>query len=146
MVRTKERAGASSFSKGKGKQPEQQPKKRRYLAKDDDSESDEEQVMELDPADKQRWEAGPLDDQPEEWQPTLFNDRMNCLKNKAAAFICEREVREVEFGPFNVFSQFRALGWEAALNCYDKDNKNLFMDEIQEWMATLTCNTYERPS
>ncbi|KAJ0668958.1 hypothetical protein HanPI659440_Chr17g0695571 [Helianthus annuus] len=71
---------------------------------------------------------------------------MNRLKDKAAAFICEREVREVEFGPFNVFTKFRALGWEAALNCYDKDNKNLFMDEIQEWMATLTCNKYEKPS
>ncbi|KAJ0581188.1 hypothetical protein HanHA300_Chr04g0138091 [Helianthus annuus] len=146
MVRTKERAGASS-SKGKGKQPEQQPKKRRYLGRDDDSEdSDEEEVTELDPGDKPKWKAGPLDDQPEEWQPTLFNDRMNKLKDKADAFICEREVREVEFGPLNVFAQFRALGWEATLNCSDKDNKNLFMAEIQEWMATLSCNTYEKPS
>ncbi|MFS7955018.1 hypothetical protein Hanom_Chr07g00637511 [Helianthus anomalus] len=55
---------------------------------------------------------------------------MNRLKDKAAAFICEREVREVEFRPFNVFAQFRALGWEAALNYYDKDNKNLFMNKI----------------
>ncbi|KAJ0728128.1 hypothetical protein HanLR1_Chr07g0238081 [Helianthus annuus] len=144
MVRTKEKAGASS---SKGKQPEKQPKKRRYLGRDDDSDDrDEEEVMELDPAEKPKWEAGPLDDQPEEWQPTLFNDRMNRLKDKAATFICEREVREVEFGPFNVFAQFRALGWEAALNCYDKDNKNLFMAEIQEWMATLTCNKYDKLS
>ncbi|MFS8033787.1 hypothetical protein Hanom_Chr17g01573661 [Helianthus anomalus] len=146
MVRTKEKAGASSSSRGNGKQPEQQTKKRRYLGRNDDSESDEEEMMELDPADKPRWEAGPLDDQPEEWQPTLFNDRMNKLKDKVAAFICEREVREVEFGPFNVFAQLRALGWEVALNCYDKDNKNLFMNEIQEWMATLTCNKYGRLS
>ncbi|MFS7969410.1 hypothetical protein Hanom_Chr09g00808871 [Helianthus anomalus] len=100
-------------------------------------------MMELDPTDKPRWEAGPLDDQPEEWQPTLFNDRMNKLKDKVAAFICEREVREVAF---NVFAQFRTLGWEAALNFYDKDNKNLFMNEIPEWMATLTCTKYERLS
>ncbi|KAM0021975.1 hypothetical protein Hdeb2414_s0023g00623311 [Helianthus debilis subsp. tardiflorus] len=130
MVRTKDKAGASS---SKGKQPEKQPKKRRYLGRDDDSEEEEE--IELDPADKPKWETGPLDDQPKEWQPTLFNDRMNRFKDKAAAFICEREVREVEFGPFNVFYKFRALGWEATLNCYDKDNKNLFMNEIQEWMA-----------
>ncbi|KAJ0796194.1 hypothetical protein HanPI659440_Chr04g0159371 [Helianthus annuus] len=90
MGKTKERPGSSS-SKGKGKQPEQQPKKRKYLGRDDDSDSDEEEVMELDPADKPKWEAGPLDEQPEEWQPTLFNDRMNRLKDKAAAFICERE-------------------------------------------------------
>ncbi|KAM0037545.1 hypothetical protein Hdeb2414_s0013g00404461 [Helianthus debilis subsp. tardiflorus] len=102
--------------------------------------------MELDSADKPKWEAGLLDDQPEEWQPTLFNDRMNRLKDKADAFICEREVREVEFGPFNVFAQFRDLGWEAALNCYDKNNKNLFMPKIQEWMATLTCKKYDKPS
>ncbi|MFS7968340.1 hypothetical protein Hanom_Chr09g00796301 [Helianthus anomalus] len=70
MVRTKEKAGSSS---SKGKQPEKQPKKRRYLGRDDDS--DEEEVMELDPADKPKWEAGSLDDQPEEWHPTLFNDR-----------------------------------------------------------------------
>ncbi|KAM0062377.1 hypothetical protein Hdeb2414_s0004g00147451 [Helianthus debilis subsp. tardiflorus] len=141
MVRTKDKAGASS---SKGKQAETQLKKWRYLGTDDD-ESDEEEMMELDPADKPKWEAGPLDDQPEEWQPTLFNDRMNRLKDKATAFICEREVREMEFGPFNVFAKFRALGWEAALNCYDKDNKNLFMNEIQEWMATLTCNKYDWP-
>ncbi|MFS7952338.1 hypothetical protein Hanom_Chr07g00605791 [Helianthus anomalus] len=102
--------------------------------------------IEFDPEDKPVWEAGPLDDQPIEWQPTLFNDRMNHLKDKEVAFICEKVVREVEFGPFNVFPRFRALGWEAALNCYDKDNNNLFKDEIQEWMATLKCNKYSKPS
>ncbi|KAF5818127.1 hypothetical protein HanXRQr2_Chr02g0061231 [Helianthus annuus] len=71
---------------------------------------------------------------------------MNLLKDKVAAFICEREVREVEFGPFNMFARFRALGWEAALSCYEKDNKNLFKDEIHEWMATLTCNKYDKLS
>ncbi|KAM0063366.1 hypothetical protein Hdeb2414_s0003g00090081 [Helianthus debilis subsp. tardiflorus] len=134
----KEIVGSSS------KQAETQPKKRRYLGRDYDS--DEEEEIELDSEDKPVWEAVPLDDQPIEWQPTLFNDHMNRLKDKAAAFICEREVREVEFGPFNVFARFRALGWEAALSCYDKDNKNLFKDEIQEWIATLTCNEYNKPS
>ncbi|MFS7888902.1 hypothetical protein Hanom_Chr00s000002g01600491 [Helianthus anomalus] len=134
----KEIAGSSS------KQAETQPKKRRYLGRDDGS--DEEEEIELDPADKPKWEVGPLDDQPEEWQPTLFNDHMNWLKDKAVAFICEREVREVEFVLFNVFSRFRALGWETALSCYDKDSKNLFKDEIQEWMATLRCNEYSKPS
>ncbi|MFS7930676.1 hypothetical protein Hanom_Chr04g00347071 [Helianthus anomalus] len=133
MVRTKDKAGASSSSK----QAETQPRKRRYIGRDDDI--DEQEEFELDPADKPKWEAGPLDDQPEECQPTLFNDCMNRLKDKMDAFICEREVREVEFGPFNVFARFRALGWEAALNGFDKDSKNLFKDEIQEWIATLKC-------
>ncbi|KAJ0744042.1 hypothetical protein HanPI659440_Chr10g0382851 [Helianthus annuus] len=83
--------------------------------------------------------------QPIEWQATLFHDRMNLLKDRAAAFRCEKEVKEVEFGPFNVFDRFRALGWEAALSCYDRDNKNLFKEEIQEWMATLTCPSYSKP-
>ena len=87
MVKTKEKAGSSSSSsKGKGKQVEQQPQKRQYLGRVDESESEEE--MELDPTKKPRWESGPLDEQPDEWQPTLFHDSMNRLKNKAAAFIC----------------------------------------------------------
>ncbi|MFS8004773.1 hypothetical protein Hanom_Chr13g01229701 [Helianthus anomalus] len=134
-------------SKGKAvegsssQQAEAQQKKWRLVLGED---SDEEEQY-LDPADKPVWEAVPLDDQPIEWQPTLFNDRMDRLKDKAASFICEKEVKEVEFGSFNVFARFRALGWEAALNCYDRDNMNLFKDEIQEWMATLICNKYNKP-
>ncbi|MFS7928721.1 hypothetical protein Hanom_Chr04g00324091 [Helianthus anomalus] len=98
----KEHVGSSS-------QPaESQQKKWRYLGRDDDN--DEKEEIELDPEDKPVWEAGPLDDQSIEWQPTLFNDRMNHLKDKAAVFICEKEVKEVAFGPFNVFARFRALG------------------------------------
>ncbi|KAJ0788575.1 hypothetical protein HanPI659440_Chr05g0193321 [Helianthus annuus] len=94
----KEHAGSSS------QQAETQPKKRRYLERDDDSDEEEELDLDLDLADKPKWEAGPLDDQPIEWQPTLFNDHIYRLKDKAAAFICEKEVKEVEFGPFNVFA------------------------------------------
>ncbi|KAJ0638814.1 hypothetical protein HanHA300_Chr00c0041g0694401 [Helianthus annuus] len=70
---------------------------------------------------------------------------MNKLKDRGAAFICEKEVREDDFGPFNVIDRFKALGWEAALKCYDNDNKNLFKEEIQEWMATLRCPKYNKP-
>ncbi|MFS8015942.1 hypothetical protein Hanom_Chr15g01362651 [Helianthus anomalus] len=70
---------------------------------------------------------------------------MNKLKDKQAAFICDKEVREVNFGSFNVINQFKTLGWEAALNCYDKDSKNLFMEEIQEWVSTLRCPRYSKP-
>ncbi|MFS7967043.1 hypothetical protein Hanom_Chr09g00781071 [Helianthus anomalus] len=52
MVRTKDKAGAGS---SKIKQAEKQPKKRRYLGRDDDSKEEEE--IELD-----QWETGPLDD------------------------------------------------------------------------------------
>ncbi|MFS8024824.1 hypothetical protein Hanom_Chr16g01467911 [Helianthus anomalus] len=114
----KEHAGSSS-------RPEGNPQQKRRLNPGEDSDLEEEQYLDL--ADKPVWEAGPLDDQPIEWQPTLFNDHMNWLKDKAAAFICEKEVKE------------------AALNCYDRDNKSLFKDEIQERMATLTCPKYNKP-
>ncbi|KAJ0847101.1 hypothetical protein HanRHA438_Chr15g0732351 [Helianthus annuus] len=147
MVKTKEKAGSSSSSsKGKGKQVEQQPRKRQYIGRISESESGSEEEMELDPHDKPVWNSGPLDDQAKEWQPTLYHDSMNKLKNKAAAFICERDVREVEFQQFGVFDKFRALGWESALKCFDKDKSNLFMTEIQEWMATLKCHHFNKPS
>ncbi|MFS7965619.1 hypothetical protein Hanom_Chr09g00764341 [Helianthus anomalus] len=88
-------------------------------------EAEEKQYIDLE--DKPVWEAGPLDDQHIEWQPNLFNDRMNHLKYKAAAFICEKR----SYG-----------GGVWPLQC---DNKNLFKDEIQEWMATLTFNKYSKP-
>ncbi|KAI3786663.1 hypothetical protein L1987_40528 [Smallanthus sonchifolius] len=139
MGRTgKEHVGSSS-------NPDENPQRKRRLVRLADQDQDEEEEQQAGPGPKPKWEAGPLDDQPEYWQPILFHDRMNKLKDRAAAFICEREVKEDEFGPFNVFNRFRALGWEAALRCYDRDSKNLFKEEIQEWMATLTCPPYSKP-
>ncbi|KAJ0917706.1 hypothetical protein HanRHA438_Chr05g0209041 [Helianthus annuus] len=147
MARTKEQAGSSSSSsKGKGKQKEQPPRKRQYMGRVSESESEGEEEMELDPSEKPVWNSGSLDDQPEIWQPTLYNDCMNKLKNKAVAFICEKEVDEPQFGQFGVFAKFRALGWEGALKCFDKDKSNMFMTEIQEWIATLQCHNFNKPS
>ncbi|XP_035835805.1 uncharacterized protein LOC118484029 [Helianthus annuus] len=147
MAKTKEKPGSSSSSsRGKGKEKEQPSKKRQYLGRVSESESEEEEEMQLDPRDKPVWNSGSLDDQPEIWQPTLYNDCMNKLKNKAAAFICERDVDEPQLGQFGVYDKFRALGWEGALKCWDKDKSNLFLTEIQEWMATLKCHNFHRPS
>ncbi|KAL8249514.1 hypothetical protein R6Q59_006382 [Mikania micrantha] len=133
----KEHVGSSS-------NPAENPqRKRRLVCPADQDEEEEQQAIDAGP--KPKWEAGPLDDQPEYWQPILFHDRMNKLKDRAAAFICEKEVKENEFGPFNVFDRFRALGWDAALSCYDREGKNLFKEEIQEWMATLKCPSYRKP-
>ncbi|KAJ0467299.1 hypothetical protein HanIR_Chr14g0683791 [Helianthus annuus] len=140
----KEIAGSSS-------QPEDTlPKRRRWLVLQRDIEEeeeeeeepqhqqqhneDEEDVVDLKP----QWVAGSLDEQPERWQPALFHDKMNTLNDKREGFICEKEVREHDFGPLNVIKKFKALGWEAARQCYDRDDKNLFVDEIQEWMATYS--------
>ncbi|MFS7936608.1 hypothetical protein Hanom_Chr05g00417581 [Helianthus anomalus] len=65
--------------------------------------------------------SGSLDDHPDRWQLELFHDKMNSLKDKREAFIFEKE-------------------------CYDRDEKNLFADEIQEWMAILKCPPYTKAS
>ncbi|MFS7938515.1 hypothetical protein Hanom_Chr05g00440611 [Helianthus anomalus] len=74
---------------------------------------DKEEENVVDP--KPKWDFGPLDEQPEQWQPSLFHDQMNRLNDRPATFICEKEVREVDFGPFNVINRFKTLGWEVAL-------------------------------
>ncbi|MFS7911704.1 hypothetical protein Hanom_Chr02g00121201 [Helianthus anomalus] len=40
---------------------------------------------------------------------------------------------------------FKALGWEAALKCYDNEVKTMYDQQIQEWMATLECPPYKAP-
>jgi len=144
MAKTGEAAGASSSSRAKGKQLEKQYKRRKYAGRDDDSD-EEEEMVELNMQDKPKWESGSLNEKPMEWQAILFHDQMKKLQDRGGAFICERDVREVEFGPFKVFDRFRALGWEAALHCYDGNNKFLYLTQIEEWMATLQCNRYDRP-
>ncbi|XP_076959506.1 uncharacterized protein LOC143635604 [Bidens hawaiensis] len=128
---------------GSSSNPADQPKRRRLIFQRDDpeSEEEEEQIRE-----KPIWRSGSLADQPQEWQAELFHDQMNALRQRTDAFICEKEVREEEFGPFGVTAKFRELGWEAALKCYDKESTHLFNSEIQEWMATLRQVTGNHPS
>ncbi|KAJ0682193.1 hypothetical protein HanPI659440_Chr16g0644641 [Helianthus annuus] len=139
MVKTKGKAGASSSS-----QPEveaQQKKRGLIRAGDPDSEED---APPRSP--KPDWTSGSLLDQPVEWQTDLFHEQMNMLQQRKEAFICEKEIREVDFGPFGITDKFKALGWEAALKCYDGEGKNMYDGKIQEWMATLTCPPFKTPS
>jgi hypothetical protein len=78
------------------------------------------------------WKSGPLSDFPDDDQPAYFIDKMNTLINKKEGFICEKEVPDKQFGPFGVYNKFKALGWEAALKCYDGASKQLYMDKIEE--------------
>ncbi|KAJ0679450.1 hypothetical protein HanRHA438_Chr12g0569771 [Helianthus annuus] len=71
---------------------------------------------------------------------------MNKLKQRSEAFICEKEIREFDFGPFDIADKFKALGWEAALKCYDNEVKKMYDVRIQEWMATLECPLFKAPS
>ncbi|MFS7987466.1 hypothetical protein Hanom_Chr11g01023011 [Helianthus anomalus] len=71
---------------------------------------------------------------------------MNALTQRKEAFICEKEVRENDFGPFGITEKFKSLGWEGALKCYDGEGNNLYDVEIQEWIATLRCPPFKNPS
>ncbi|KAM0067002.1 hypothetical protein Hdeb2414_s0002g00055771 [Helianthus debilis subsp. tardiflorus] len=71
---------------------------------------------------------------------------MNKLQQWKEAFICEKEIREVDFGPFGITDKFRALGWEAALKCYDNEVKTMYDQQIQEWMAMLECPPFKAPN
>ncbi|KAJ0805028.1 hypothetical protein HanPI659440_Chr02g0044971 [Helianthus annuus] len=68
---------------------------------------------------------------------------MNKLQQRKEAFICEKEIREVDFGPFGITDKFKALGWEADLKCYDNEVKKMYDDRIQEWTATLECPPFK---
>ncbi|MFS8017691.1 hypothetical protein Hanom_Chr15g01383411 [Helianthus anomalus] len=122
MVITKGKAGASSSSQP---QAESQQEKRK--------------------GPKPEWTSGSLLEQPEEWRTELFNDQMNKLQQRKEAFVCEKEIREVDFGPFGIMDKFRALGWEAALKCYYNEVKTMYDQQIQEWMATLECPPFKSP-
>ncbi|KAJ0765067.1 hypothetical protein HanPI659440_Chr08g0299281 [Helianthus annuus] len=108
---------------GSSSQPENTQRKRRLFRLADQDEEEEQQQPQVDVGPKPKWDSGPLDDQPEYWQPILFHEQMNKLKDRATVFICEKKVREADFGLFNVIDLFKALGWEAASDCYDRDKK-----------------------
>ncbi|MFS7953453.1 hypothetical protein Hanom_Chr07g00618791 [Helianthus anomalus] len=71
---------------------------------------------------------------------------MNKLKQRSEAFICEKEIQEVDFGPFGITDKFKALCWEASLKCYDNEVKKIYGVQIQEWMATLDCPPFKAPN
>ncbi|MFS7902963.1 hypothetical protein Hanom_Chr01g00018001 [Helianthus anomalus] len=139
MVRTKDKAGASFSSQP---QAEAQQKKRR-LVRVGDLDSKEDAPLR---GPKPDWTSGSLLEQPEEWRTDLFHEQMNKFQQWKKVFICEKEIREVDFGPFGITDKFKALGWEAALKCYDNEVKTMYDQQIQEWMATLECPPFKAPN
>ncbi|KAF5781746.1 hypothetical protein HanRHA438_Chr11g0500151 [Helianthus annuus] len=131
MVRSKDKAGSSS---SKQPQVEEEQPRRRKLARIGDPGSEEDAPQR---GPKPDWTSGSLLDQPEERREDLFHEQMNKLKQKNEAFVCEKEIREADFGPFGITTKFKELGWGAALKCYDNEVKKMYDVQIQEWMATL---------
>ena len=75
---------------------------------------------------KPTWKGGSLTKYPVEWQAELFMDKMATLNNRLHGFMCEEEVDDPVFEIFGTIDKFKALGWEAALKCYD-DETNTFI-------------------
>ncbi|KAK9049070.1 hypothetical protein SSX86_031963 [Deinandra increscens subsp. villosa] len=93
-----------------------------------------------------KWKSGSLSQQPSNLREEFFRGKMNSLKDKTTGFLCEKDVPEKEFKPFGVIKKFKALGWEAALKTYDGESKRLYMEEIEDWVATLTLHVGTSPS
>ncbi|KAK9052264.1 hypothetical protein SSX86_028892 [Deinandra increscens subsp. villosa] len=93
-----------------------------------------------------QWKSGSLSQQPSPLREEFFRTKMNSLKDKTVGFICEKEVPENEFKPFGVIKKFKALGWEAALKCHDRETKKLYAEEIEDWVATLKLYQGSSPS
>ncbi|KAJ0525061.1 hypothetical protein HanHA300_Chr09g0307691 [Helianthus annuus] len=83
------------------------------------------------------WKSGSLNDFKKDLQVQFFNEKIKGIGDRKEAFICEREITDHEFRPFGIIQRFEALGWEAALKCYDGEKTSMYMDPIQEWMASL---------
>ncbi|KAJ0751617.1 hypothetical protein HanPI659440_Chr09g0314841 [Helianthus annuus] len=71
---------------------------------------------------------------------------MNKLKQRGEAFVCEKEIKEVDFGPFGTTTKFKELGWGTGLKCYDGKVKKMYDSQIQEWVASLECPPFKAPS
>ncbi|KAJ0716599.1 hypothetical protein HanPI659440_Chr13g0514471 [Helianthus annuus] len=105
MVTKKGKGVASSSNAPQGDNAQQ---KKRKLVRVGDPDSEEDASPR---GPKPDWTSGSLLDQPAEWREDLFHEQMNKLKQRGEAFICEKEIREVDFGPFGVIAKFNALGW-----------------------------------
>ncbi|KAJ0718726.1 hypothetical protein HanLR1_Chr08g0273781 [Helianthus annuus] len=106
MVETKGKEGASSLSQP---QAEAQQEKRRRLTRVGDPDSEDDAPPR---GPKPDWTSGSLLEQAEEWRTDLFHEQMNKLQQYKEAFICDKEIREVDFGPFGITDKFKALGWK----------------------------------
>ncbi|KAF5813154.1 hypothetical protein HanXRQr2_Chr03g0094901 [Helianthus annuus] len=101
MVKRKDKAGSSS---SKQPQVEEEQPKRRKLAWIGDPDSEEDAPPR---GPKPDWTSDSLLDQPAEWREDLFHEQMNNLKQRAEAFICEKEIREADFGLFGITANLK---------------------------------------
>ncbi|KAM0006493.1 hypothetical protein Hdeb2414_s0171g00822201 [Helianthus debilis subsp. tardiflorus] len=91
------------------------------------------------------WKGGFLDDIEYKWQAELFDWKMSKNSDRKDGFMCEKEISIEDFKPFGLVQKFEALGWEAALKCYDGETGKVCMDAIQEWVGRLEMDPGTKP-
>ncbi|MFS7948728.1 hypothetical protein Hanom_Chr06g00563311 [Helianthus anomalus] len=118
---------------------EDQPKRRRLILQRDVQDEEEEQQQQEEEEEyvvdeKLKWTSGSLVDQPKKKANITFLRSNEFFDQPKRSF----HMREGSSG-----KRFWSV-WD--LKCYYRDEKNLFAEEIQEWMATLKCPPYKKAS
>ncbi|MFS7969708.1 hypothetical protein Hanom_Chr09g00812361 [Helianthus anomalus] len=91
------------------------------------------------------WTGGSLLKIHSHWQLNAFNEKMAKNSIREAGFQWEKEMTMDQFRLFGIVHKFEALGWEAALSCYDGESERLYLDDVQQWVGTLKLDPVRRP-
>ncbi|KAF5757653.1 hypothetical protein HanXRQr2_Chr17g0829241 [Helianthus annuus] len=91
------------------------------------------------------WTGGSLLKIHSHWQLNAFNEKMAKNSSREAGFQWEKEMTMDQFRLFGIVQKFEALGWEAALSCYDGESERLYLDDVQQWVGTLKMDPGRRP-
>ncbi|KAJ0923582.1 hypothetical protein HanPSC8_Chr05g0217661 [Helianthus annuus] len=91
------------------------------------------------------WTGGSLLKIHSHWQLNSFNENMVKNSIREAGFQWEKEMTMNQFRLFGIVQKFEALGWEAALSCYDGESERLYLDDVQQWVGTLKLDPGRRP-
>ncbi|MFS7979449.1 hypothetical protein Hanom_Chr10g00927431 [Helianthus anomalus] len=91
------------------------------------------------------WTGGSLLKIHSHWQLNVFNEKMAKNSIREAGFQWEKEMTMDQFRLFGIVQKFEALGWEAALSCYDGESERLYLDDVQQWVGTLKMDHGRRP-
>ncbi|KAK1422514.1 hypothetical protein QVD17_25690 [Tagetes erecta] len=91
------------------------------------------------------WMTGSLEKKGREYHMNLFEKKMNKNQTFEEAFLYERVVDTAEFRDLGIVQKFEALGWEAALNCYDGETEKRYLVPIMHWVGSLRYDSGRRP-
>ncbi|KAJ0957133.1 hypothetical protein HanPSC8_Chr01g0023661 [Helianthus annuus] len=85
---------------------------------------------------KPSWGSKKLSDIEKNWRPQLYREKLEDVKSEEI-LVPERKTELDDFRHFGLVEGFERLGWLAALTFNNKDNPEVYQEEIIEWMSTL---------